>query len=156
MAQKHDILYVNFYTDGSAARKVAPAFPAAKPRKKVAAQRQEKLLIQVDPVAVCSLVVAVVMLVMMSVGLTSLQNARADMLAMESYVQQLNAENKQLNEEFSQKVDLEEVEKTALALGMVPSQQVQTTSITVSVVQEPVAEVTFWTQVTAFLTNLFA
>ena len=29
MAQKHDILYVNFYTDGSAARKVAPAFPAA-------------------------------------------------------------------------------------------------------------------------------
>ena len=156
MARKNEILYVNFYTDGSAARKVAPAFPAAKPRKKDAAQRQEKLLIQVDPVAVCSLVVAVVMLVMMSVGLTSLQNARADMLAMESYVQQLNAENKQLNEEFSQKVDLEEVEKTALALGMVPSEQVQTTSITVSVVQEPVAEVTFWTQLTAFLTNLFA
>lgn len=156
MARKNEILYVNFYTDGSAARKVAPAFPAANPRKKTAAKRQEKLLIQVDPVAVCSLVVAVVMLVMMSVGLTSLQNARADMLAMESYVQQLNAENKQLNEEFSRKVDLDSVEKTALALGMVPSQQVQTTSITVSVEQEPVAEVTFWTQVTAFLTNLFA
>lgn len=156
MARKNEILYVNFYTDGSAARKIAPAFPAAKPRKKAAAKRQEKLLIHVDPVAVCSLVVAVVMLVMMSVGLTSLQNARADMLAMESYVQQLNAENKQLNEEFSQKVDLEEVEKTALALGMVPSQQVQATPITVSMEQEPVAQETFWTQVTAFLTNLFA
>ena len=156
MARKNEILYVNFYTDGSAARKIAPAFPAAKPQKKVAAKRQEKLLVHVDPVAVCSLVVAVVMLVMMSVGLTSLQNARAEMLAMESYVQQLKAENAQLNEEFSRQVDLDEVEKTALALGMVPSEQAQTTPITVSIAHEPVVEETFWMQVTAFLTNLFA
>lgn len=156
MARKNDILYVNFYTDGSAARKIAPAFPAAQPRKKPAAKRQEKIVIHVDPVAVCSLVVAVVMLIMMSVGLTSLQNVRAEAIAMENYLQQLTEENERLTEEFYQQVDLESVEKTALALGMVPSQQVSSTPITVNVMQEEVPAETFWSQVTAFLTNLFA
>ncbi len=156
MARKNDILYVNFYTDGSAARKVAPAFPAAKPRKKPAAKRQEKVVIHIDPVAMGSLVVAVVMLIMMSVGLTNLQNARADAMAMEKYVQDLTAENERLTEEFHQQVDLEAVEKTALALGMVPKEQVQSTPITVNVMQEEAPAETFWSQVTAFLTNLFA
>ncbi len=156
MARKNDILYVNFYTDGSAARKVAPAFPAAKPRKKPAAKRQEKIVIHVDPVAVCSLVVAVVMLIMMSVGLTHLQNVRAEAIAMENYLQQLTAENERLTEEFYQQVDLESVEKTAYALGMVPKQQVSSTPITVNLVQEEAPAETFWSQVTAFLTNLFA
>ena len=156
MARKNEILYVNFYTDGSAARKIAPAFPAAQPRKKPVAKRQQKIVIHVDPVALCSLVVAVVMLVMMSVGLTALQNARAEAIAMEAYVQQLTAENERLTNDFNEKVDLESVEKTALALGMVPQQQVQSTPIAVSVVQEAVPTETFWSQVTAFLTNLFA
>ena len=154
MARKNEILYVNFYTDGSAARKVAPAFP--KPRKKPVAKRQEKIVIHVDPVAMCSLVVAVVMLVMMSVGLTNLQNARVDARAMEQYVQQLTAENERLTEEFNQQVDLEAVEKTAVALGMVPKAQVQSTPIVVNVMQEEVPAETFWSQLTAFLTNLFA
>ena len=154
MTRKNEILYVNFYTDGSAARKVAPAFP--KSRKKPVAKRQEKVVIRVDPVAMCSLVVAVVMLVMMSVGLTNLQNARADALAMEQYVQHLTAENERLTEEFNQQVDLEAVEKTALALGMVPKAQVQSTPILVNVMQEEVPAETFWSQLTAFLTNLFA
>ena len=113
-------------------------------------------MIHVDPVAVCSLVVAVVMLIMMSVGLTSLQNVRAEAIAMENYLQQLTEENERLTEEFYQQVDLESVEKTALALGMVPSQQVSSTPITVNVMQEEVPAETFWSQVTAFLTNLFA
>ena len=156
MARKNEIQYVNFYVDGSAARKVAPAFPAAKPRRKPAAKRQEKVVIQIDPVAVCSLVVAVIMLVMISVGLTSLQNARAEAIAMEQYVQNLSAENERLTEEFAQKVDLEAVEKTALALGMVPKEQVQSTPINVTVTPEEAPAETFWSQVTAFLTNLFA
>ena len=156
MARKNEILYVNFYTDGSAARKVAPAFPAAKPRKKPAAKRQEKVVIQIDPVAMVSLAVAVVMLIMMSVGLTNLQNARADAMAMEKYVQDLTAENERLTEEFHQQVDLEAVEKTALALGMVHKDQVPSMPITVDVMQEDVPAETFWSQIAAFLTNLFA
>ena len=156
MAQKHDILYVNFYTDGSAARKVAPAFPAAQPKRHPHAKRHKKTVIYVDPVAACSLVVAVVLLVMMSVGLTQLQNSRAEAVAMENYVQQLKIENQQLHDDFAQDVDLEAVEKTALALGMVPKSEVKTTPIYVDTVQAEQPAGTFWSQVYAFLTNLFA
>ena len=44
MAQKYDILYVNFYTDGSAARKVNTAVPASQPRKHPAAKKQAKTI----------------------------------------------------------------------------------------------------------------
>ena len=156
MAQKNEILYVNYYTEGSAARKIAPAFPAAKPRKKPAARRQEKVILQIDPVAVCSLLVAAVMLIMMAVGLTALQNARAQTIAMENYVQELSAKNEELTENFNREVDLEAVEKTAAALGMVPKDQVQHTPIMVTVAPEEAPAETFWSQLTAFLTNLFA
>ncbi len=122
MAQKHDILYVNFYTDGSAARKIAPAFPETQRKPKPV--RPKKIVLHLDPVAVLSLVVAVALLVMMAVGLTRFQQARAEAQRMESYVQQLTAEKEALEGEYAASVDLEEVEKTALALGMVPKEQV--------------------------------
>ncbi len=123
MAQKHDILYVNFYTDGSAARKVAPAFPQTQVQKKSKTVRQKKTVIYIDPVAVCSLIVAAVLLVMMAVGLTQFQQARAEAQQMENYVQQLTAEKEALEAEYQNSIDLSEVEKTALALGMVPKDQ---------------------------------
>ena len=156
MARKNEILYVNFYTDGSAARKIAPAFPTAKPRRKPVAKQKKKMVLRVDPVALCSLAVAVAMLVMIAVGLTSLQNARAEAIAMEEYVQTLTAENERLTDEFYQEVDLEAVEKTALALGMVPSQQVPSIPITSTVAPEEAPAETFWSQLSTFLTNLFA
>ena len=76
MVPKHDILYVNFYTDGSAARKPQAAIPPVQPRKKPQNARRKKTL-YLDPVAVCSLMVAAVMLIMMAVGLNEFQNARA-------------------------------------------------------------------------------
>ncbi len=124
MAQKHDILYVNFYTDGSAARKVAPAFPESQPRRQSRAAKQKKIVLHIDPVAVCSLLVAVALLVMMAVGLTRFQQARAEAQMMENYVRQLSEQNEALRTEFDSSVNLEEVEKTALALGMVPKEQV--------------------------------
>ena len=123
MAPKHDIIYVNFYTDGSAARKAAPAFPASQPRKKTIARHHKRPVLYVDPVAVFSLAVACVLLIMMAVGLTGLQNAQAEAAQMESYLEQLQAENAQLNEKFAQEVDLESVEQSAIALGMVPKSQ---------------------------------
>ncbi len=156
MAQKNEILYVNFYTDGSAARKVAPAFPAAQPRKKPTAKRHKKTVIYLDPVAVCSLLVAGVLLIMMAVGLTQLQTAREEALIMENYVRQLEAENQALNEEFNAKVNLESVEQSAQVLGMVPKSSVQSTPIQVETVQPEEPAETFFGQVYAFLTNLFA
>ncbi len=124
MAQKYDIMYVNFYTDGSAARKVAPAFPEIQTKRKPKAAKHKKILLYIDPVAVCSIVVAVVLLVMMTVGLTRFQQARAEAQMMENYLQQLTEQNQALQVEYGESVNLEEVEKTALALGMVPKEQV--------------------------------
>lgn len=129
MAPKHDILYVNFYTDGSAAKKIAPAFPVSQPRKKPVAKRRKKTVIYLDPVAVCSLIVAGVLLIMMAVGLTHLQAAQAETAAMESYLDELNAEKTRLQTEFDTQVDLESVEKAALAMGMIPKDQVQTVQL---------------------------
>lgn len=155
MARKHDILYVNFYTDGSAARKIAPAFPQAQPQPKPRARKQKKTVVYIDPVAICSLMVAAVLLVMMAVGLTQFQNARLEAEAMESYLQTLETRNEELSSQYAQSVDLEEVEKTALALGMVPKAEVQTVPIQLSGSQ-PQAQQSVWDQVLAFLTNLFA
>ena len=156
MVPKHDIIYVNFYTDGSAARKAAPAFPASQPRKKPVARHHKRTVVHVDPVAIFSLVVACVLLITMAVGLMNLQNAQAETAQMESYLEQLQAENAQLNEKFAQEVDLESVEQSAIALGMVPKSQLQSTTITVDEVQLEEPAETFWSQMTAFLTNLFA
>lgn len=156
MARKHDILYVNFYTDGSAARKIAPAFPQTQPQQKPRTRKQKKIIVHVDPVAICSLLVAAVLLVMMAVGLTQFQNARLEAEAMESYLAELTAENEALSSTYAENVDLAEVEKTALALGMVPKAEAETVHIQLSAaVQEP-AQPSFWEQVAAFLTNLFA
>lgn len=156
MAQKHDILYVNFYTDGSSARKLASAFPAQQPQRKPKAKKRRKLVVYLDPVAVCSLMVAVVLLIMMAVGMTQFQNARAEAQAMEQYLQQLTQENERLSTQYWEGIDLQEVEKTALALGMVPSQQVQNISIRLSetTIQQP--QQNFWNHILTFLTNLFA
>lgn len=160
MAQKHDILYVNFYTDGSAAKKITPAFPVAQPRKKPVAKRRKKTVIYFDPVAVCSLIVAGVLLIMMAVGLTHLQTAQAEASAMESYLSGLKTENAQLHQEFDSQVDLEAVEKTAVAMGMVPKDQVETVKIYVDPAPETVTaetvQITLWDRMYAILTNLFA
>ena len=156
MARKHDILYVNFYTDGSAARKIAPAFPQVQPQQKTRTHKQKKIVVYVDPVAICSLIVAGILLIMMAVGLTQFQNARMEAEAMERYVELLSAENEELEAKYAEEVNLEEVEKTALALGMIPKSEAQTVQIQLSGMQEVPVRQTFWDQVLAFLTNLFA
>lgn len=156
MARKHDILYVNFYTDGSAARKIAPAFPESRPQPKPRSHKQKKIVIHVDPVAICSILVAAVLLIMMAVGLTQFQNARLEAENMERYLQTLTAENEALSFQYDEEVDLEDVEKTALALGMVPKEDAQTVSIQLSTsTQEPVP-LSLWDRIIAYLTNLFA
>ncbi len=156
MARKHDILYVNFYTDGSAARKIAPAVPQVQPQRKPRAVKQKKIVVFLDPVAVCSIVVAAVLLIMMAVGLNELQAARLEEQAMEEYWETLMAENESLSATYQSEIDLAEVEKTALALGMVPKDQVESVQIRLeSAVQTQPTE-SFWQQVHSFLTNLFA
>ncbi len=156
MAQRVDVQYIQFYTQGSAAKKIQPAvktqtgtLPQIKKRK---IQR-----IYIDPVATLGAVVAICMLIMMVVGIGQLraeQQKTADMIA---YVEQLQAKNTALQVQYEEECDLEAVEKTALALGMIPQPQAPHTSIQVEL---PAVEndmpVSLWQRIGTFLTGLFA
>ena len=155
MARKIDVLYVNGYTEGSAARKIAPAFPEAKPQRKPRA-RNKRRVIAIDPVAIGSIIVAVFLLVMMVFGMTTYQNAVEDAQMMENYLHFLQNENEALSAQLWEDVDLAEVERTALALGMVPKDSIPVHRIQL---QEPVpqeSESDWLDQLVAILTNLFA
>ena len=159
MARKPDIQYVGqFYVPGSEARQ--PEWkPIIQPSRIKAPKflRREKVEILVDPVALASTVVAVVMLVLMVVNIFQYVGAVRAYDGMQDYIVELRDENARLNHDYrtSGDYDLEYVEKTALALGFVPAEQVEVIATDVSVPQAE-AEPTFWDNVKWFLDGLFA
>jgi hypothetical protein len=156
MAAKVDVQYIRFYTDGSAAKQVMPLFPEEKKARRARARKQaHRRVIYVDPVAIFSIAVAAALLVCMVVGLASLQQARQQNAQMLSYVQTLEQENERLQQTYAEGYDLQEIEKTALALCMVPAENVRNDAI---LVQMPAQEQmpSGWERFVAFLTGLFA
>lgn len=154
MARRIDIHYVHLYTEGTAAKKIesavrVPVTNLPKPKKR------EKILLHVDPVAVCGLLVAVLMLVTMLCGVFHHYQVRNEVAVLQSYVQELRNENEVLHHTYENGYDLDQIQKTALALGMVPRDQVTTEQIRLAapqVEQEP----SVWQEFCTFLTGLFA
>ena len=153
MARQPDIQYI-YYTDGSAARKFAPLEPL-KTIKLPKLKLKKQIVLHIDPLAFAGIVMAFVMLVMMVSGISHLNTTQQQVQAMDAYVQTLTEENLQLQQSFHEGYDLEQVEKTALALGFVPKEQVA--HITVRISPEQVQEEpTAWENIYTFLTGLFA
>ncbi len=156
MAQNVDVRYVQFYTHGNTARRIAPAaipvigtLPKPKKRK---LQR-----IYVDPVATLGIVVAVCMLVMMVVGISQLRIEQQKTAQMMSYVERLQQENASLQAEYMAECNMEEVEKAALALGMIPREDAIFTPIEVELPEmEDTQQASIWQRIGTFLTGLFA
>lgn len=154
MARHPNVQYIRFYTDGSAARKVEPVAPL-KTIKLPKIKKSKRITVHIDPIAVAGIVMAAVMLVLMMAGVTQLRGAREQMQVMASYVDTLTQENEQLQQTLSQGYNLDEIQRTALALGLVPKEQVRHVSIQVpqpQVEEEPGA----WEQLYTFLVGLFA
>lgn len=158
MARGSEVRYIQFYTDGSAARQMEPRQP--KPRKKKIPKprqhRQNVVLIRVDPLAVCAIVVAVSMLILMAVGSVQLIRANREKAALEDYIARLQEENEALEAEYRAGYDLEEVRAQAIAYGMVPVSQLETYTLRVEQPAEEVPELSFWEKVEAFFGSLFA
>jgi hypothetical protein len=155
MARKPDVQYIRLYTDGSAARKVAPVEPwktARLPKVK----RSKKIVIHIDPIATLGLIVAAVMLTLMLVGIVQMKQAKHEAAVMEAYVDTLREKNEALRTEYEAGYDLEEIERMALALGMVPMDEVQHITIDMPQVQLEQPEPGTWQRVWTFLTGLFA
>ncbi|MBQ3252805.1 MAG: hypothetical protein IJB02_06195 [Oscillospiraceae bacterium] len=153
MARQFDVQYIRSYTDGTAARKMEMPQPRKTAHKRTA-KKMKRIVLHIDPVAILGIVMAVLMLVLMSVGCVRLLSAQQDMTEMNAYVQMLRQENVQLQEEYEAGYDLENVRQTAMALGMVPMDQVQQISIQVNVPQQ--AQPDGWEQLRVFLAGLFA
>ena len=156
MAQQLDVRYVNFYTAGSGALKVAPVIPLESlelPRR--AKKKAKKLVLYVDPVAVAGIVMATVMTILLVVGFVQLSNARQEEIAMAAYVDSLQQQNQELVAEFEAGYDLNQVEEVAVALGMVPQEQLQ--KITVKTAESAeTPELSRWNNFWTSFVDLFA
>lgn len=154
MAQHFDVQYVNFYCTGSSALKMDPVKPMEileLPRKKTV--KAKKTVLRVDPLACAGILMAAVMMVMMVVGFAQLRNVQTEAAEMSAYVDTLRQENEALQTQFESGYDLEEVESVALALGMVPVEQVRHVSVPVDAPvaeEEPSAWTNFWASIVDF------
>lgn len=157
MAQKLRIEYVQFYTDGSSAKKLDVAAPVKEKEPAFLPKTfvQKRKRIYVDPVAIVGVVVAVCMFFTLAIGMIQLRSAQQDRYNMEQYVIHLQKIHTEREEDYAASYNLEEIEKTALALGMVPLSEVSHAPIDMT---EPVVQVepTIWETVGTFLTGLFA
>ena len=151
---RQEIQYIRYDNVGSAACKPV-VVSSAKKNALPGARKQKRKVISIDPVATVGILVALFMLVSMAVGVVEYVQVRKQAVQMEQYVEQLSVRNEELTEKFESGYDLEAIEKTALALGMVPMEQVQTVQIQVTIPQEE-KTVTLWEQIGIFITGLFA
>ena len=158
MALHPDIMYVSYYTAGSAAydmeRKVAKpkAAPVHKPHRRPA----KKKVIAVDPVALCGILVAVCMFFALVSGVQEYQETLLQNQQMQAYVEQLKNENTALQHTYENSYDADAVYEMATAIGMVPQDQVQHVHIQVEIPQQEEVQLSFWENVSLFLTGLFA
>lgn len=156
MAKKSEIQYIRLYTDGSSACSADFSTPKKKSKTRLPkVQKERKLLIRLDPAAVFGILVASVMFVLMLIGTIQLIRSQREVERLHTYVAQLQNENAQLQMTYESGYDLEAVEEMALALGMVPEEQVR--HITVQTEErEKIPEPDWWEKVSTFLAGLFA
>lgn len=158
MTRQPQIMYINSYISGSMAYKMEPA-PVRK-RRSVSVSKTRKAkrrVVGIDPVTIGGVLVSMVLLVLMVVGFARVQNVRNEIDVLKHYIASLEVQNQQLEQEYRDGYDLEEIQNIALAMGMVPAQQVE--KIPVSVVEpEPVQtyQMSVWDSFFTFLTGLFA
>ena len=104
--------------------------------------------------ALIGITVAVVMLAVMVVGALQLRGDWAQYEQMSNYVSQLNRDNAELERTYRDGYDLEDIRDKALALGMVPVEEVPSRTITVTISQ-PKPERTLWDDIVWFFGGLF-
>ncbi len=151
MIEKPEIQYVGqFYVHGSEARKLElqrkQEERKAKTRLPLERLRQiEKIYL--DPVAILAMAAAVVLLVAMIMGVAQLKSDWAVYRAEYQRVADLNRRNAQLHQELRESYDLEDIRIKALALGLVPVDQIEVKTVAVTMPEIP--EEPAWAEVKA-------
>ena len=132
MARRSDIQYVQFYTDGSAARQFEPK--PQQPKKKLQQprpRRRKKIVLYVDFIAVAGMLVAGVMLLMMLSGMSGLTRINEEVSRLEAYVAELESENLELHKTYREGYDLDQIREQALEMGMIPAARAANVTIAI-------------------------
>ena len=157
MVKQPEIQYIDkFYVHGSEARVLE-----LKPKRRIIktvlplAAPDNTIKIAIDPVAICGIVVAIALLVMVVIGTVQYVQVFNRYQAMMDHVVTVQNENVELRETYRSKVDLEAVREKALAMGMIPIEEAQTITIRAELPQrEP--EMTIWEDFVWLCKGLFA
>ena len=157
MVKKPDIQYIDtFYVHGSEARILE-----LKPKKRIIktvlplSAPDTTIKIAIDRVALCGIVVALALLVMLAVESVKYVQVCREYQAMTDYVVSVQNENVTLRETYRAGYDLADIEAKALELGMIPASEAQRIVVTsVMPVREP--EMTVWEEFVWLLEGLFA
>ena len=156
MARKPDIQYIGqFYVHGSEAKELAQQETTRRAKTKLPLARIENVQkIYVDPVAICGILVAITMLVVMVFGALQIHNAWTSYEAVSETLNELQRQHAVLEHGYRGSYDLEDIRLKALSMGMIPAAEAETMTISVNVpVHQP--EPTWWEDVQWFLDGLF-
>lgn len=158
MVKKPEIQYIDkFYIHGSEARVLE-----LKPKRRIIktvlplSVPDKTVKIAVDPVALCGIVVAVAMLVLLAVGAVQYANVCSRYQDMMDYVVAVQNRNVELNQEYENGYDLADIEQKALALGMIPASEAKVISVGHVDVPQREPEMTFWEEMRWLMEGLFA
>ena len=157
MVRKPDIQYVDkFYVHGSEAR-VLELKPQKKKNKTVLPKfyPNKETVVRIDALSLCAVAVAVTLVVLMVVGCFQMKAAYARYEVMNDYVISLQNENVKLQEKYYAGFDPVDIGWKAHALGMIPMEEAQTMTISVTMPEEEPAP-TLWENTVWFLKGLLA
>ena len=157
MIRNPNIEYIDkFYVHGSEAKIIE--FAPNKPKAKTSLPKplqEKKTCIEVDPLALCGIVVAVVMILVLAAGLIDFRAAVVENNAVAEYVEELRNEHIMLEYQYRTSYDAAVVEETALALGMIPAEKAPVIAITVNIPQQT-QKYTAWSDFLWSLSCLFS
>ena len=131
MARGNEIRYVQFYTDGSAARQLEPKPQPKKKLQRPRRKQQKKIVLHVNFIAVTGILVACVMLLMMLSGMAALNKINEEVTRLENHLEALESENLQLHQTYRAGFDLDQIREEALEMGMIPAARAMTVSLPV-------------------------
>ena len=157
MVRKPDIQYIDkFYVHGSEAR-VLELKPQKKKAKTVLPKfyPNKETVVRIDALSMCAIAVALSMVVLMVVGCFQLKASYERYEIMSDYVISLQNENVKLSEKYYAGFDPVDIGWKAHALGMIPMEEAQTMTISVTIPEEEPAP-SLWEDMVWFLKGLLA
>ena len=159
MKRGSDVRYIRYYSEGSEARQVDWKLPGRVHTKKVPKPRESRqpvLELHVDPMAVCGILAAAMLLITMTVGAVRLFRSMGEQKNLENYVTELRTENEKLEQTYRKGYDLDEIREKARIYGLVPMSQVETHQLHVEKETQEAEPPTFWQRVCDYFAGLFA